>query len=361
MQAIGKRIRQYKGWLILLLVVALLATGGAIYFKKGSTPVVNETTVTVGRGDIAETASATGTISAVNSVDISSRVTGLIRELNVKENDIVKAGQVLVVLDDTSLRAQLAQYEAQLENYAAIYERSQKMAAIGGESLQQLDTDRTNYLVSQSTYNNYASQLEYYVIKAPIDGVVVGKPTPAGQTVAQGISSPQVIMTIADMSQMQIKVMVDETDVGKVQVGQKVSFTVDAYTDKTFTGTVTNISKSATTSSNVVYYPVYVDVDSPAGLLYPTMTARVTVNIGESKNALVVPLSALKEDKGEQYVQLKENGELRRTPVQIGLRDDTKVEILSGLSEGDNVVIPAAAAKSATTTNTRQRQGPSLF
>ncbi len=350
-----QKIKQYKRWIILVVVLAFLGGGGAFYFKKSSTPVATGTAVTVGRGDIVEAVSATGTISAVNSVDISSRVTGLISELRVKENDIVQKGQVLVVLDDTTIKAQISQYQAQMANYAAIYERSQKLAAIGAEPLQQLDTDRTNYLVAQSTYNSNASQLGYYVITAPIDGMVIGTPTPAGQTVAQGISSPQVIMTIADMSKMQIKVLVDESDIGRVQTGQEVSFTVDSYTTQTFTGKVTRISRSATTSSNVVYYPVYVDVDAAQSLLYPTMTARVTIKVRESKNTLVVPLSAVKEEKGQKYVQLMVNGTQQNTPVSIGLSDDEKIEIRSGLNEGDSIILPASKARTTTTT---QHQGP---
>lgn len=356
MQSIWQKIKHYKAWLIFLLVVAIAAAGGTAYWKKSAKPAaVTGTVVTVGHGDVESNVSATGTISAVNSVDISSRVTGLIKQLNVKENDIVNAGQVLVVLDDTTLRAQVAQYQAQLQNYAAIYERSKKLAEIGGESSQQLDADQTNYLVAQSNYNNYAAQLDYYVIKSPIAGVVVGKPTPAGQTVAQGISTPQVIMTIADMSQMQIKVQVDETDIGKIKEGQTVSFTVDAYNGKTFTGKVVSISKSATTSSNVVYYPVYVNVDNPEGLLYPTMTARVSIHVGESKNALVVPLSAVKEDKGQKVVQCMVNGKAEPVGVETGLSDEDKIEILSGLNEGDQIVVPV---KQQTTTNKKADQGP---
>lgn len=339
------------------MILALVAAGSAVYFKKDSSPNVTAATVAVTRGNIQSTVSATGTISAVNSVEISSRVTGLITEVRVKENDHVKAGQVLVVLDDTTLRAQVAQYQAQLANYAANYERSKKLTAVGGQSVQQLDSDHTNYLVAQSTYNNYASQLEHYIIKAPIDGIVIGKPTPAGQTVAQGISSPQVIMTIADMSQMQINVQVDETDIGKVKAGQRVSFTVDAYTDKTFTGRVTSISKDATTTSNVVYYPVYVDIDSSEGLLYPTMTARITITVGESENALVVPMSAVKEENGQKYVQLMVGGKAQNTAVQTGLNDDEQTEVLSGLQEGDHVIIPVATAKSSNAASTKN-QGP---
>ncbi|MDF2633223.1 MAG: efflux transporter, family, subunit [Pelosinus sp.] len=352
---IWQKVNQYKKWIILLVVVVSLGGGSAFYFNKGSTPVVTGSTVTIGRGDVIEAVSATGTISAVNSVDVSSRVTGLISEVRVKENDMVKKGDVLVVLDDTTIKAQISQYQAQMANYAAIYERSQKLAAIGAEPLQQLDTDRTNYLVAQSTYNSNASQLGYYIITAPIDGMVIGTPTPAGQTVAQGISTPQVIMTIADMSKMQIKVLVDESDIGRVLTGQEVSFTVDSYATQTFTGKVTRISRSATTSSNVVYYPVYVDVESAQSLLYPTMTARVTIKVGESKNVLVAPLAAVKEEKGQKYVQLMVNGKAQNAPVSVGLSDEEKVEIRSGLNEGDSIILPATKARTATTT---QNQGP---
>ena len=351
---IWQRVKQHKKWFILLIMVVLIGSGGFFYSKKPKTVVTTGTPIVVGRGDIQQKVSATGTISAVNSVDVSSRVTGLITEVRVKENDNVTAGQILLLLDDSSLRAQVAQYKAQLANYAVNYERSKMLANIGGESLQQLDTDKTNYLVAQSTYDNYASQLDNYVIKAPISGVVIGKPTPAGQTVAQGISTPQVIMTIADMSLMQIKVMVDESDIGKIKTGQSVSFSVVAYTDQVFTGKVTSVSKSATTSSNVVYYSVYVDVDSSQGLLYPTMTARVTINVNEQKNVLTLPLAAVKKDKGQTFVQSMVNGTEQSIPVQIGISDDEKVEIISGVTEGDRVLLPIA--KSVTATN--KNQGP---
>ncbi len=356
MGAIWKALVRNKVAVALVLMVLFAGAGGWIYYvKNNSAPVNREVTAAVGRGDIKATISATGTISAVNTVEISSRVTGLITELRVKENDVVQAGQVLLILDDTTLQTQVAQYKAQLDNYTAIYERSKRLTSTGGQSLQQMETDRTNWQVAQSTYNNYVSQLQYYVIKSPIDGIVIGKPTPAGQTVAQGISSPQVIMYVADMSKMQIKVLVDETDIGRVKIGQTVSFTVDTYADKTFTGEVTIISRSATTSSNVVYYPVYVDVDSADGLLFPTMTARTLIQIGESKNAMIVPVSAVKEEKGKKYVQLMINGKVQNVTVEIGLSDDDNVEIINGLNIGDQVVLPVAAPSGSTT---KQNQGP---
>jgi HlyD family secretion protein len=350
-----QKVKQYKKWLIFVVFLALIAAGGAAYFKKSSTPPATGTTVTAGRGDIKAVISATGTISAVNSVTISSRVTGLITEVKVKENDIVKAGQVLLVLDDTATRAQVAQYQATLANYAAVYERSKKLADIGAESRQQLDTDKTNYLTAQATYDNNVSQLGYYKITSPVAGMVIGTPTPAGETVVQGISAAQSLLTIADMSKMQIKTLVDETDIGKVKVGEQVSFTVDAQTDKTFTGKVTSISRNATTSSNVVYYPVYVEVDSSEDLLFPTMTARVTITVGERKNVMMVPLAAIKEENGQKYVEVMTNGKTESILVNVGLKNDENVEILSGLSEADQIVIPAAKPK---TTTTKQDQGP---
>lgn len=354
MQELWGKIKHYKKWGIVLLVLVLAAIGATTYIKKNDKPVSTETTVIAERGDIQATVAATGTISAVNSVEIGSRVTGLITEVRVQENDKVKAGQVLLVLDDSTMRAQVAQYQAQVTNYAAIYERSKQLTAVGGMSVQQLDTDRTNYLVAQANYNNFASQLDYYIIKAPIDGMVIGKPTPAGQTVVQGMNAAQVVMTIADMSRMEIKVMVDETDIGKVKAGQKVSFTVDAHQDITFTGKVRSISKDATTTSNVVYYPVYVDVDDARDLLYPTMTARVTIQVGESEDTVLVPLAAVKENNGQKYVELMVAGKTQSTLVTMGLSDDEKAEIINGVSEGDQVVVPSAKAKTATTT---QNQG----
>ena len=354
MTTMWQKLMKHKFTVVLALLLLAGGVGGSFYYMKTqSKPVNQDVTVAAGRGDISATVSATGTISAVNTVEISSRVTGLITEMRVLENDVVKAGQILLVLDDTTLQTQVAQFKAQLDNYETIYERSLRLTKAGGQSVQQLDTDRTNLKVAQQTYNNYVSQLQYYVIKSPIDGVVVGKPTPAGQTVAQGISSPQVIMYVADMSKMQIKVLVDETDIGRIKLGQTVHFTVDTYPEKTFTGKVSLISRSATTSSNVVYYPVYVDVDSAEGLLFPTMTARTTIQVGESKNVLVVPASAVKEEKGKKYVQVMVNGKTQNVTVETGLSDDENVEITSGLNAGDQVVLPVAAPSSK-----QQNQGP---
>ncbi len=151
-------------------------------------------------------------------------------------------------------------------------------------------------------------------------------------------------MSVADLSKMQIDTQVDESDIGKVVLGQKVDFTVDAYIDKVFTGRVSNISQKANVQQNVVYYVVTIDVEGPVMVLKPTMTARVSIHSGESKNAILVPLSAIKENKGQQYVQTMVNGKVENINVTTGLSGEDKVEILSGLTDGDQILLPQAKA-----------------
>jgi len=347
MQAMGQTILQHKKWLFILVILAVALPAGYFYLANTSKPVVTAKTISVERSDIQSVVSATGTISPVNSVDVSSKITGRIREVKVNENDLVKTDQVLILLDDTRLSTQVSQAQARLKNAAANFERINRLASIGAISTQQLDAAQMDYNVAQASYDDAVSQLDDTVIKAPIDGQVIGKPIPAGQTVAPGISNPMVLMTVADMSKMQILVQVDESDIGRVIEGQKVNFTVDAYPGRNFTGTVANVSKKASIQQNVVYYPVTVDVHSPEGLLKPTMTARVSVNVGESKNTLVIPLSAVKESKGQQYVQVMVNGQAQSKPVKLGLSSDDKVEILSGLAEGEQVMLPLAKQPAA--------------
>ncbi|SDF21635.1 efflux RND transporter periplasmic adaptor subunit [Sporolituus thermophilus] len=347
MQALWRNLLQHKKWWILLIVIAVAVKFGTPLLRTETKPAIAGRSVAVERGDITSVVSATGTIKPVNSVDISSKITGLIKEVRVAENEQVKAGQVLVVLDDTHLRALVNQAEARLANAAANLERLQRLAAIGAISQQQLDAARMDYNVAKAAYDDAQSQLEDTTIKAPIDGKVIGKPIPAGQTVAPGISTPMVLMTIADMSKMQIETQIDESDIGKVKVGQKATFTVDAYPGQTFTGVVSSISEKASIQQNVVYYPVIIDVETGAELLKPTMTARVSILVGESKNTLLVPLMAVKENKGQRYVQVLRDGQPQNIPVTTGLTSDDKIEITSGLAEGDLVLLPQAKQPAA--------------
>lgn len=324
-----------------IIGLVILCTAGYFGYQyyvehNKSQPVFR--TISVERGDLTATVSATGTITPVNLVNISSKITGLIKEVKVQENEKVTAGQTLIILDDRHLRALVEQSEAKLNNARANYNRISNLAAIGAVAPQQLDSARMEYNVAQAAYDDALSQLEDTVIKTPTDGIVIGKPIPAGQTVSPGISTPMVLMSVADMSIMQIETLIDESDIGKIQKGQKATFTVDAYPGKIFTGVVSSISNKAVNQQNVVYYTVIIDVDNPEGLK-PTMTARVSVVVGESKSALLIPLSAVKEVKGKKIVTVMKNGVPEEVAIETGIMGEDKVEVISGLSDSDEIVV----------------------
>ncbi len=356
MKAIWQKLVKHKKWLILAVVLAMAVKGGLVWQAGNKAKAAgNVQMAAVVRADVASVVAATGTITPVNSVDVSSKITGLIKETKVQENEPVKAGQVLIVLDDTRLQAQVSQARERLANAQANYERNERLSKIGAVSDQQLDSSRLDYKVAQANYDDASSQLDDTVIRSPIDGVVIGKPIPAGQTVAPGLSNPMVILTVADLSQMQINAQVDESDIGKVAVGQKATFTVDAYPGKVFGGVVSGVSQKAVIQQNVVYYAVTIDVAGGEGELKPTMTARVSVNVGESKNALTVPLAAVKTNKNQQYVVVMKNGQAENVNVTTGLTSDDRVEITSGLEDGDQVVV--SQAKSQQAQQQQQRSG----
>ena len=340
----------WKKWLAFLIMLALLAGGGYWYYTQSQKPVVTVKTIKVERGDVAATVSATGTLVPLNKVDVSSKITGLITKVLVKENDFVQQGQILIELDDKQLQSDMEQTRAKLKNALLNHQRNQELLRQGAISTQQADQTETDYLVAQATYDNSLSKIEDTVIRAPINGVVIGKPIPAGQTVAPGISTPMVLLTVAELSVMQIETLVDESDIGRIAVGQNVTFTVDSFPNLSFAGVVTNVSMKSVVQQNVVYYTVLVDVADTQGKLFPSMTARVSIHVGESKNVLLLPLSALREKKGQKYATVQRaNGTTEDVPVEIGLMGDDKVEVRGALVEGDNVVTRSAAASGSCT------------
>lgn len=347
MKSVWQKLMSHKKWLIVSMVAIAAIKVGFDYQESRTNAATAAPKLTqVERGDIVTTVSATGTIQPVNQVDISSKITGQIQEVRVKENEPVSVGQVLIVLDDSRLKAQVTQAREKLNNAAVNFQRNNRLQAIGAVSEQQLDNSRMEYNVAQANYDEVVEQLNESVITSPINGVVIGKPLPAGQMVAQGISNPMVILTIADMSTMQIEAQVDETDIGKVAVGQKASFTVDTYPGKNFEGIVSSISRKATTTQNVVYYTVIVDVHDAQQQLMPSMTARLSIHAGESKNTLTVPLAAVKTNaKQQQYVITYRDGKTQDVAVTTGLTGEDRVEITGGVHEGEQIVLAQAQAK----------------
>jgi len=350
-----KIVSQKKLFIIAILVVAAIAGGGYYYQNRSKATTVPQQTIQAEVRDLTSVVAATGTIKAVNSVDISSKMTAHIKEIKVKENEQVTAGQVLVILEDTALQAQVTQAKERLDNAAIKYQRTSRLTTIGGTSAEALDNASMDYKIAQANYDGVMSTLDDTIIVSPMAGSVIGKPLSVGELVAQGVNNPTVILTVADMSKMQIEANIDQTDIGKIALGQKVTFTVDAYPGKEFSGMVTTISRKAVVSGNVTYYPVTIDVTNAENLLNPGMVARVSVIVSESQGVLTLPLSAIRSDKTGKYVVVAgPNGQTQNVPVKTGNTGDDRVEIISGLSEGDKVVVSQVKTQSQTQTGSKQ-------
>ena len=353
---------------IAVLLLAGAAYGGYGYYqsRQAAEQAAAVQTTPVQRMDIRSTVSATGTIRPVDSVEVSSKITARIKSVLVQENDTVTAGQTIAILDGKDFEAQRDQARFEVTNRQAKYNRSKYLHDIGAETDADLETATYNYETAVSKLSEAESDLNETVITSPMDGVVVGEPKTPGTMAVQGTSNPTVIMRIADLSSKQIQAKVDETDIGSVKVGQTATFTVDSYTGKTFTARVSKISQtdtanswdtsssstssSSTSSASVIYYYVTLDVDDPEGLLLPAMTARVEINTADKAGALVVPISTLKTDSNGSYVVVKQpDGSQENRYVSTGIYSDEYVEILEGLSEGEEVVSTYTASKSTTT------------
>lgn len=364
-----------------IVVVVLIAAGvyGYQYYQgqqEAKKAAAVETTPVV-RMNLKSTVSATGTIKPVNSVEVSSKVTARIKDVLVKENDTVTAGQTVATLDATDYTEKRNQAQYKVANTKAKYERAQYLYSIGADTQEQLEDAKMNYDTAVSSLAESQSNMNEMTIVAPMSGIVVGEPQTPGTMAVQGTSNPTVIMRIADMSSKQILAKVDETDIGSVKVGQSATFTVDSFNGKTFTARVSKISQtdtsnswnintssssssSSSSSASVIYYYVTLDVDDPDNMLLPAMTARVEINTAEKSDALVVPLSTLKTDAKGSYVIVKnEDGTQENRYVSTGIYSDEYVEILDGLSEGEQVV-STYVAKSADSAkkNSSNRGGP---
>ena len=367
-----------KKWakIILVLVVVIIAiVAGYKYYaqkqEEAKKPVVN--TAQVQYMSMKSIVSATGTIKPVESVEVSSKITARVKQVLVKENDTVTQGQTVALLDGKDYETQKEQAEFTLKNAKIIYDRTNYLYNIGAKSKEDLDNAQYNYDTAQSKLEEAESNLSETVIVSPMDGVVIGEPVTDGTMAVQGNSNPTVIMRIADLSRKQIFAKVDETDIGSVRVGQKATFTVDAYNGKTFTATVSkisqtdmdnswNISNSSSSSSSssaaVIYYSVTLDVDDPEGLLMPSMTARVEIETANKDSALAVPLSALKTDKNGTYViVIKDDGTTENRYVETCIYGDEFVEIINGLSENEKVDVTMVKKS---TTATSARPGPPI-
>ncbi|WP_288311182.1 efflux RND transporter periplasmic adaptor subunit [uncultured Selenomonas sp.] len=362
---------------VLAVLLAGCAFGGWHYYtaQQAAKQAAAVETTPVIRMDIKSTVSATGTIRPVDSVEVSSKITARLKTVEVKENDEVKAGQVVATLDAKDYAAKRDQAQYKVTNTQAEYERIRYLYSIGADTEKQLEDAQMNYDTAVSALSQAESDASETNILAPMDGTVVGEPKTVGTMAVATSDNPTVIMRIADLSTKKIMAKVDETDIGSVKVGQSATFTVDAYTDKTFTARVTKISQtdtantwdtstasssaSASSSAAVIYYYVTLEVDDPENLLLPAMTARVEINTADKPDALVVPISTLKTDANGSYVIVRNpDGSQENRYVQAGIYSDDYVEILDGLSEGEEVVSTYTAKKSSSSSKSSSHGGP---
>ncbi len=353
---------------------------------------------------VAATGKVTAMVGA--EVRVGSRVSGRVQRLYANIGDVVRTGQVIAELEKDDQQALLEQRraevkiaEARISSVEALRPREIQKAEAGltdaeataelaktefGRhsalfekglvSKQELDTARKEKEVTEARVVSAARELElakqryaedsksataqleqaaaavrvleaqvsYARILAPISGIISSVSTQEGETVAAGLSSPTFV-TIIDLQKLQVDAFVDETDIGKIRVGQRATFTVDSFPDRDFNASVQAIYPKAVIMDNVVYYDVVHRIDEPlTGQLRPEMTTNVMISLDARKGVLAVPVHAVSREQGKSVVYILRNGQPERQTVRVGWKDSEWIEIVGGLKEGDKVVIRSA-------------------
>ena len=366
--------------IILIAVAVVMVAGAGIWFFAGSPAKhkVTYATVTVSKGDISNSVTATGTIEPVTEVEVGTQVSGIIDKIYVDYNSTVTKGQLIAEMDRATLQSELAsqqatydgakaEYEYQKKNYErskGLHEKSLISDTDFEQALYNYQKAKSSYDSSKASLAKAERNLSYATITSPIDGVVISRDVEAGQTVASGFETPTLFTIAADLTQMQVVADVDEADIGGVEEGQRASFTVDAYPNDTFDGVVTQIrlgdasstNSTSSSSSTVVTYEVVISAHNPDQKLKPRLTANVTIYILDKKDVLSVPNKALrfvpekpligandivKDCEGEHKLWTREGMTFTAHPVEVGISNGISTEIISGIAEGTKVVSEA--------------------
>lgn len=365
---------------ILIAVVSIVVVGGSLWLLGSSKPrhKVTYVTATVEKGEISESVTATGTIEPVTEVEVGTQVSGIIDKIYVDYNSVVTRGQLIAEMDRVTLQSELASQraayhgaKAEYEYQKKLYERNKtlnekQLIAVTDyeQSVYNYEKARSNYESSQAALAKAERNLSYATITSPIDGVVISRDVEEGQTVASGFETPTLFTIAADLTQMQVVADVDEADIGGVEEGQRATFTVDAYPNDVFEGTVTQIrlgdssssGTTGTTSSTVVTYEVVISAHNPDLKLKPRLTANVTIFTLDRKDVLCVPSRALrfspekpligdkdivKDCEAENKLWTREGNIFTAHPVRIGISNGIHTEIIGGIGEGTAVVTEA--------------------
>ncbi len=337
-------------------------------------------TAPVTRGNIVQHVTASGTLSAVVSVDVGSQVSGKVVALYADYNSPVKKGQTVAEIDPTVYQAELRKAEGDLASAKATVtlkrqNLERKKILVPLKAASQLDLDQAvaelaeadaSVTVNKASLESAQANLGYCKITAPVDGLVIARKVDLGQTLAAAMTTP-VLFTIAqDITKMNISASVSEADIGQVKEAQPVDFTVDAFPDEVFHGTVTQVRKSPTTTQNVVTYETIITVDNPEQKLFPGMTADVSILVAERANVLKIPNTALRftPPDGARFEQTpptklgriqrlvyspgSDASKLKPVIVKTGITDGVDTEILEGLVEHTPVVTSTLSGSTKT-------------
>jgi HlyD family secretion protein len=330
---------------LVIVGIILIAVITVIIFKTFTKRTNDITFITaqVTKGNIANTVTATGEIQPVIKVEVGTQVSGIIDKLYVDFNDRVKKGQIIAELDKTALiqtleqgKANVDQAEANLTFQEATYKRTKVLYEKNliseldyDEALYNYESAKAALASSRSTYEKNRVNLGYATIYSPIDGVVLNRAVEEGQTVAAAMSTPELYTIANDLKQMEVKTSVDEADIGKVKEGQRVEFTVDAYTDIIFEGRVSEVRLEPTTTNNVVTYTVVLSAPNPDEKLMPGMTASATIYVEEKADALILTGKALRFTPDQIYMKKIMKKKLKNMPDSLKPKG-----VLPGVGQG---------------------------
>lgn len=372
---------------VIIGIVSLLIIGGLVWYFLGKTTnhKIIYDTVKVSRSNINQSITATGTVKPVTQVEVGTQVSGIVNKLYVDYNSEVKKGQVIAELDKTNLLNELAskrstmanaktQYDYQLRNYTRLKTLFDKKLIADTEyetALYNYETAKNSYDISRNDVAKAETDLGYATIYSPIDGVVLSRAVEEGQTVAASFSTPTLFTIANDLTAMQVVADVDEADIGDVAEGQRVSFTVDAFPNDVFDGTVTQVRQQATTTSNVVTYEVVISAYNPDLKLKPGLTANTTIFTLEKNNIITVPTKALRftpveslvssnteivDVQAPQKVWIHDGNRFIAQAVETGISNGVLTEIISGIDEGTSIVSDMKVGETATPATNGNRQ-----
>jgi HlyD family secretion protein len=382
------------GALALIAILFFLFTG------KKKTEEISFEFAKVEKANLQNSVTATGTIEPVTSVSVGTQVSGIVNKLYVDYNSVVKKGQVIAELDKTNLISQLNSAKASLQsaqanvqsaqaslNYqSSNFSRYTTLFNKGLVSADDYESARLTYLQAKENVTTSQQQvasareevaraqtnLGYATITSPIDGVVTSKSVEEGQTVAASFSTPELFKIAKDLTNMQVVADVDEADIGNVKAGERVEFTVDAYPNDKFYGTVTQVRLEATTTNNVVTYEVVISAPNGDLKLKPGLTANVTIFTAEREGVMSVPSKALRFTPTKETVGNKkiadvnaknkvwtlEGETLKAHKVNIGMSDGLHTEILSGISAGKQIITDIKVTDDSEEDETQQARSP---